>query len=38
MDSSWRGHFEYPALSPDGRTLAVSVRDKTTDLWIREAK
>ena len=37
LDSLWRGQFEYPALSPDGKSLAVSVRDKTTDLWIREA-
>ena len=33
FDSSWVEHFEYPALSPDGRTLAVSVRARTTDLW-----
>ncbi len=37
VDSTWRGRFEYPALSPDGKELAVSVRDKTTDLWIRRA-
>lgn len=30
-------HFEYPALSPDGQSLAVSVRAKTTDLWLRRA-
>ena len=35
FDSSWRAPFEYPALSPDGRTLAVSVRGVTTDLWLR---
>ena len=35
FDSSWRGRFEYPALSPDGRSLAVSVNDRTTDLWIQ---
>ena len=35
FDSTWRGRFEYPALSPDGKELAVSVRDKKTDLWIR---
>jgi serine/threonine-protein kinase len=35
LDSTWRGRFEYPALAPDGTTLAVSLRDKTTDLWIR---
>jgi serine/threonine-protein kinase len=35
FDSVWRAYFEYPALSPDGRTLAVSVRGATTDLWLR---
>ena len=35
FDSTWRATFEYPALSPDGRTLAVSVRGGTTDLWLR---
>jgi serine/threonine-protein kinase len=35
VDSTWRADFEYPALSPDGRTLAVSVRDGSTQLWIR---
>ena len=37
VDSTWRAAFEYPALSPDGRTLAVSVRDGPTQLWIRRA-
>lgn len=37
LDSTWRGRFEYPAIAPDGRTLAVSERDKRTDLWIRRA-
>jgi serine/threonine-protein kinase len=37
VDSSWRGEFEYPALSPDGTALAVSVRDGSTQLWIRRA-
>ena len=35
FDSTWRGRFEYPGIAPDGRTVAVSVRDRTTDLWIR---
>jgi eukaryotic-like serine/threonine-protein kinase len=35
VDSTWRGRFEYPAISPDGRSVAVSVRGRTTDLWIR---
>jgi hypothetical protein len=34
LDSSWRGNFEYPALSPDGKALAVSLRDGTTQLWL----
>jgi eukaryotic-like serine/threonine-protein kinase len=37
FDSTWQGRFEYPALSPDGRTVAVSVRDKSVDLWLRRA-
>jgi Tol biopolymer transport system component len=37
VDTAWRGLFDYPAISPDGRSLAVSVRGKTTDLWIRRA-
>jgi serine/threonine-protein kinase len=35
LDSTWRGRFEYPSVSPDGQELAVSVRDKKADLWIR---
>ncbi len=34
VDSTWRGRFEYPALSPDGEALAVSLTDGTTQLWI----
>jgi len=37
FDSSWVGHFEYPSLSPDGRSLAVSVRAKSIDLWLRRS-
>jgi Tol biopolymer transport system component len=37
FDSTWRGDFQYPALSPDGKMLAVSVREATTQLWIRRA-
>jgi serine/threonine protein kinase len=37
VDTSWKGEFEYPAISPDGNSIAVSVRDRTTDLWIRRA-
>jgi serine/threonine-protein kinase len=37
LDSTWHAEFEYPALSPDGRALAVAVREGTTQLWIRRS-
>jgi eukaryotic-like serine/threonine-protein kinase len=37
LDSTWRGDFHYPALSPDGNALALSVGDGTTQLWIRRS-
>jgi serine/threonine-protein kinase len=37
FDSAWHAQFEYPALSPDGKALAVSVRDGATHLWIRRS-
>ena len=37
VDSAWRGDFGYPALSPDGKSLAVSVSDGATHLWIRRS-
>jgi eukaryotic-like serine/threonine-protein kinase len=37
LDSTWHGDFQYPALSPDGRSLAVSVTEATTQIWIRHA-
>ena len=37
LDSTWRGSFQYPALSPDGKALAVSVDEGTTQLWIRRS-
>jgi serine/threonine-protein kinase len=37
VDTSWKGEFDYPAVSPDGSRIAVSLRDRTTDLWIRRA-
>jgi WD40 repeat protein len=37
LDSTWRGDFQYPALSPDGTALAVSMNEETTQLWIRRS-
>jgi serine/threonine-protein kinase len=37
LDSTWRADFGYPALSPDGKSLAVSVTDGATHLWIRRS-
>jgi eukaryotic-like serine/threonine-protein kinase len=37
FDSTWRGDFNYPALSPDGGALALSVADGTTQLWVRRS-
>jgi serine/threonine-protein kinase len=37
LDSTWHADFQSPALSPDGRTLAVSVRNATTQVWLRRA-
>jgi serine/threonine-protein kinase len=37
LDSTWRADFQYPALSPDGTQLAVSLREATTQLWIRRS-
>src|SRR3989304_5389479 len=33
----WTGQFEYPALSPDGKSIAVSVREAVAQLWVRRA-
>ena len=37
LDSTWHGAFEYPALSPDGRALVVSLSSESTQLWIRRS-
>jgi eukaryotic-like serine/threonine-protein kinase len=35
VDSSWQAGFVSPRLSPDGRTIAVSVRDGTSShIWL----
>jgi hypothetical protein len=37
VDPDWQGGFIYPALSPDGKQLAVTVRPsgETSDIWIK---
>jgi serine/threonine-protein kinase len=37
VDSGWHGLFEYPAVSPDGQRLGVSLSGASTVLWLREA-
>jgi len=37
LATDWTGAFEYPALSPDGKNIAVSVREAVTQLWLRRA-
>ncbi len=37
FDRDWVGAFVAPAISPDGRRVAVTVRDGTaSDIWVRE--
>jgi serine/threonine-protein kinase len=37
VDPDWQGGFMYPAISPDGKQLAVTVRPsgETSDIWIK---
>ncbi|MFL5483671.1 MAG: protein kinase domain-containing protein [Gemmatimonadaceae bacterium] len=37
IDPDWQAGFMYPALSPDGKELAVTVRPsgQTSDIWIK---
>jgi len=36
FDSTWRGEFASPALSPDGTRLAVAIRDGTDgNIWVK---
>ncbi len=37
VDPGWQGRFEYPAISPDGNALAVSLTEGSTHLWIRRS-
>jgi len=37
FDSAWKADFQYPALSPDGKALAVGVHDGSTQIWIRRS-
>ena len=37
LDSGWRANFAYPAISPDGGAVAVSLQDGSTQLWVRRA-
>jgi serine/threonine-protein kinase len=37
LDSGWQGNFGYPALSPDGKAVAVSLQEGSTQLWIRRS-
>jgi len=37
VDPTWTGEFGSPALSPDGRRLAVSVQGETSmDIWVKQ--
>jgi serine/threonine-protein kinase len=37
VDSTWQGYFTYPALSPNGKALAVTVNSSgRRDLWIKQ--
>jgi serine/threonine-protein kinase len=36
LDSTWKGEFGRPAISPDGRRVAVAIRDgRTSQVWLR---
>ena len=37
VDTTWRGNFSFPALSPDGARVAVSLFDGShSDIWIKQ--
>jgi hypothetical protein len=35
IDSAWRADFYYPQLAPDSQQIAVSVLERTSQLWVR---
>jgi serine/threonine-protein kinase len=38
VDSTWKGEFASPTLSPDGSRIVVAVRDKSqSELWVKPA-
>jgi serine/threonine-protein kinase len=37
VDSTWQGYFSFPALSPDGKELALTIGSAgSRDLWIKQ--
>jgi len=37
VDSTWTADFSFPALSPDGRRVALSIRrPESLDIWVKE--
>jgi serine/threonine-protein kinase len=39
LDSTWRGGFVSPRLSPDNSTIAVAVQDRTTShIWLKPVR
>ncbi len=37
VDSGWQANFGYPAISPDGKAVAVSLQEGSTQLWVRRS-
>jgi len=38
VDTAWTADFHFPAISPGGKAIAVSVTDGQTQIWIRRAE
>lgn len=37
VDPAWKGEFASPAISPDGKRLAMSIANtSTTDIWVKQ--